>query len=244
MLKEIKNYRGIFMIKLIKTALPKLEITPKQEKQLQLYYQYLVEQNQIMNLTTIINEDEIYLKHFLDSGLLLKEFSFSKDIAVSDVGSGAGFPGLVLKIFCPTIKLTIIEALEKRCLFLQRLVMKLQLKNVEIIHARAEEYSREYAESFELVVSRAVANLGMLLELVVRMVKTSGRIICYKGPNVKTELQAAQKTLLVLNLKLEKIQHEIIPQLGERNICYFIKIGATEEPYPRRFNQIKKFLIG
>ncbi|GAA6238164.1 MAG: 16S rRNA (guanine(527)-N(7))-methyltransferase RsmG [Spiroplasma phoeniceum] len=232
------------MIKLIKTELPELEITLEQEKQLQLYYQYLVEQNQIMNLTTIINEDEVYLKHFLDSGLLLKEFSLSKEMTVSDVGSGAGFPGLVLKILCPTIKLTIIEALEKRCLFLQRLVMKLQLKNVEIIHARAEEYSREHVESFELVVSRAVANLGVLLELVVRMVKTSGRIICYKGSNVKAELQAAQKTLSVLNLKLEKIQHETIPQLGERNICYFIKTEATAEPYPRRFNQIKKFPIG
>jgi len=95
-----------------------------------------------------------------------------------------------------------------------------------------------------LLFSRAVANLGMFLELVVRMVKTSGRIICYKGPNVKDELQATQKTLSVLNLKLEKIQHETIPQLGERNICYFIKTGATAEPYPRRFNQIKKFPIG
>lgn len=84
----------------------------------------------------------------------------------------------------------------------------------------------------------------MLLELVVRMVKTSGMIICYKGPNVNAELQAAQKTLSVLNLKLEKIQHETILQLGERNICYFIKTRPTAEPYPRRFNQIKKFPIG
>ncbi|ELL44377.1 16S rRNA (guanine(527)-N(7))-methyltransferase RsmG [Spiroplasma melliferum] len=232
------------MIKLIKTALPALQITPEQEKQLQVYYQYLIEQNQIINLTTIIKEEEVYLKHFLDSGLLLKEFSFSKEMTVSDVGSGAGFPGLVLKILCPTIKLTIIESLEKRCLFLQRLVLKLQLKDVEIIHARAEEYSWAHSESFDIVVSRAVANLGMLLELVVRMVKTSGMIICYKGPNVNAELQAAQKTLSVLNLKLEKIQHETILQLGERNICYFIKTRPTAEPYPRRFNQIKKFPIG
>ncbi|WP_425379029.1 16S rRNA (guanine(527)-N(7))-methyltransferase RsmG [Spiroplasma endosymbiont of Polydrusus pterygomalis] len=231
------------MIKLITTALPELAITPDQTKQLQIYYQYLIAQNQVMNLTTITNEEEVYLKHFLDSLLLLKEFTFSKVMKVSDVGSGAGFPGLVLKIFCPTIKLTIIEALEKRCLFLQRLVAKLQLTDVEIVHARAEEYSRDHSETFDVVVSRAIANLGMLLELVVRMVKVNGMMICYKGPHVKEELQAVQKTLPALNLTLTKIQEEKINQLGERNICYFTKTAATPATYPRRFNQIKKFPI-
>ncbi|WHQ37584.1 16S rRNA (guanine(527)-N(7))-methyltransferase RsmG [Spiroplasma sp. SV19] len=231
------------MIKLINDYFADLVVNQHQEEQLEQYYQYLVEQNKVMNLTTLVSREDVYVKHFLDSALLLKHYVFADKAKVADVGSGAGFPGLVLKIFCPTIKLTIIEALEKRCLFLQRLVTKLQLQDVEIVHARAEKYSWEHSEQFDLLVSRAVANLGMLLELVVRMVKVRGRVICYKGPNIGNELATAQATIQILNLKLEQIQYENIPPLGERNICHFIKTESTKKPYPRSFNQIKKFPI-
>lgn len=232
------------MIKLINAYFSELVISQQQEKQLEQYYQYLVEQNKVMNLTTLVSREDVYIKHFLDSALLLKKYSFDDKTKVADVGSGAGFPGIILKIFCPTIKLSIIEAVEKRCLFLQRLITKLQLDDVEIVHARAESYSWEHSEQFDLVVSRAVANLGLLLELVVRMVKVQGRVICYKGPNIVNELATAQATLKVLNLELEQTQYENIPPLGERNICYFIKTAPTIKPYPRSFNQIKKFPIG
>lgn len=175
---------------------------------------------------------------------MLKNYTFGDKTKVADVGSGAEFPGIILKIFCPTIKLTIIEALEKRCLFLQRLIAKLQLNDFEIVHDRAESYSWKHSEQFDYVVSRAVANLGMLLELVVRMVKVQGKVICYKRPNIVNELVTAQATLKALSLKLEQTQYENILPLGERNICYFIKTAPTAKPYPRSFNQIKKFPIG
>ncbi|WP_227991365.1 16S rRNA (guanine(527)-N(7))-methyltransferase RsmG [Spiroplasma poulsonii] len=232
------------MIKLINDYFSELVINQQQEEQLEQYYQYLIEQNKVMNLTTLVIREDVYIKHFLDSALVLKNYTFSDKVKVVDVGSGAGFPGIILKIFCPTIKLTIIEALEKRCLFLQRLITKLQLNDVEIVHARAENYSWQHCEQFDYVVSRAVANLGMLLELVVRMVKVQGKIICYKGPNIVNELATAQATLKALNLKLEQTQYENILPLGERNICYFIKTAPTVKPYPRSFNQIKKFPIG
>ncbi|WP_425380225.1 16S rRNA (guanine(527)-N(7))-methyltransferase RsmG [Spiroplasma endosymbiont of Stenodema calcarata] len=231
------------MIKLFNDYFPELVVSHKQEEQLEQYYQYLVEQNKVMNLTSLVNREDVYLKHFLDSVLLLKNYSFSEKANIADVGSGAGFPGIILKIFCPTIKLTIIEALEKRCLFLQRLVTKLQLSDIKIVHDRAEKYSYEHPEHFDFVVTRAVANLGMLLELVVRMVKVEGLIICYKGPNIVNELGTAQAALKVLNLKLMQTQYEYIIPLGERNICYFIKTAPTAKRYPRSFNQIKKFPI-
>ncbi|AGM24741.1 16S rRNA (guanine(527)-N(7))-methyltransferase RsmG [Spiroplasma chrysopicola] len=232
------------MIEIIKKHLPELTITTQQAEQLQKYYQYLIEQNALMNLTTITNEEEVYYKHFLDSLLLLKKYHFTDGMLVCDVGSGAGFPGIVLKIFVPQIRLTIIEALEKRCRFLRNLVQTLSLTNVEIIHDRVEQYSRLHPEQFDLVLTRAVANLSVLLELVSQLVKVTGTVICYKGPKVHEEINGAQKTFGELNFVLTKTDHELVTEIGERYFCYFTKMKKTPWKYPRHFNQIKKSPIG
>ncbi|AHF57355.1 putative glucose inhibited division protein B [Spiroplasma eriocheiris CCTCC M 207170] len=232
------------MIEIITNVLPNLIITEDQQNQLKIYYEYLIAQNKVMNLTAITDEQEVYYKHFLDSLLLLKHYQISENSNICDVGSGAGFPGIVLKIINPHFKLTIIEALAKRCKFLTNLVTKLNLTNVTIIHARAEEYSYDHPETFDIILSRAVANLGMLLELTVRLAKVDGLLICYKGANIKAELAASQKTIAVLGLELIDLQYENIDHLGERNICYFKKRQPTNSKYPRHFSQIKKSPIG
>ncbi|WP_368486879.1 16S rRNA (guanine(527)-N(7))-methyltransferase RsmG [Spiroplasma sp. DGKH1] len=232
------------MIEIITNVLPNLIISEDQQNQLKIYYDYLIAQNKVMNLTAITDEEEVYYKHFLDSLLLLKHYQISENSNICDVGSGAGFPGIVLKIINPHFKLTIIEALAKRCKFLTNLVTKLNLTNVTIIHARAEEYSYDHPETFDIILSRAVANLGMLLELTVRLAKVGGLLICYKGANIKAELAASQKTIAVLGLELIDLQYENIDHLGERNICYFKKRQPTNSKYPRHFSQIKKSPIG
>ena len=177
-----------------------LELTKEQAEQFELYYEMLIEKNKVMNLTAITDYKEVVVKHFLDSVYLAKYEDLSGDCLVIDVGTGAGFPGIPLKILFPRMKLVLLDSLNKRILFLREVIEKLGLENVEAIHGRAEEIARksEYREQFDYCVSRAVANLNSLSEICLPFVKTGGAFISYKSMKGMEELEMAGKAISLL----------------------------------------------
>ena len=144
-----------------------------QKLKLERYYELLIEHNKVMNLTGIIDHDEVYLKHFYDSLTLIKSIDLDKEQTLCDLGSGAGFPGIVLKIFYPNLSIVLIDSLNKRINFLNTVIKELNLKNIEAIHTRIEDYSKENKEKFDIVTARAVAPLNILIELGINLVKVN-----------------------------------------------------------------------
>jgi 16S rRNA (guanine527-N7)-methyltransferase len=217
-----------------------VEITNESLKKLNKYYELLIEYNNRINLTTIIDKKEVYLKHFYDSLTLVKVYNFKEDISLCDVGSGAGFPSIVLKIFFPNLKITIIDCLEKRINFLNVVIKELNLINIEAIHRRAEEYAKENREKFDIVTARAVARLNILLELCIPLLKEHGYFLVMKG-SINEELKEAKKAIDILNLKIEAIEHFRLPkENSDRCIIKIIKNKITNIKYPRIFSKIKK----
>lgn len=212
-------------------------LNEKQIQQFETYASMLMEWNQKMNLTAIDDENDIFEKHFLDCVLM----SYAVNICGSfcDVGSGAGFPSIPLKIVYPNIKVCIVEPLQKRCTFLQALVSSLELEDVEVVNARAEDYVKEKRESFDLVSARAVANLTMLCELCIPFVKVNGLFVAMKGPGVKQELDDATEAIQILGCELEEINFQDLNG-SERNNLIIHKVLKTPIKYPRPFTQIKK----
>lgn len=203
-----------------------------------IYFNFLVEENQKYNLTAITDEKEVYIKHFSDSLLMEKIIDLNKDIKICDVGSGAGFPGIPLKICYPNIDLTIIEPTKKRVNFLKMLCKKLDI-NVTIINARAEDLANELEEKFDIVTARAVANTNILLELLVKICKIKGKIILYKGDKALNEIDEAKKALNLLSLNVESIKtFELDENYGMRNLVLINKNKKTSEKYPRRYAEI------
>lgn len=207
-------------------------------KQLEQFFEYmelLIEWNEKMNLTAIIEPEEIILKHFIDSITILKDIE--DNFRVVDVGTGAGFPGIPLSIMNPTLKITLVDSLNKRLIFLQEVVNKLQLKNVEIIHARAEEFgqNKKYRESFDVATSRAVANLSTLSEYLIPLVKVGGKVISMKAAEAQEEINDAKKAIEVLGGSIEKIDEFNLPQsdIG-RTIITIRKQKQTSNKYPRK----------
>ena len=207
-------------------------------EQIEQFYKYmnlLIEWNEKMNLTAITEPKEIILKHFIDSITILKYIDDNSKLV--DVGTGAGFPGVPLSIMNPTLKITLVDSLNKRLIFLQEVVKELNLKNIEIVHARAEEFgqNKNYREKFDIATSRAVANLATLSEYLVPLVKISGKIISMKASNAKEEINDAQKAIEVLGGKIEKIEEFDLPEsdIG-RTIIIIDKNKCTPAIYTRK----------
>lgn len=207
-------------------------------EQLEQFFEYmelLINWNGKMNLTAITDPDEIILKHFIDSITILKEIE--DDSKLVDVGTGAGFPGIPLSIMNPTLKITLVDSLNKRLIFLQEVVKKLKLDNIKIIHARAEELgqNKEYREMFDVATSRAVANLSTLSEYLIPLVKINGKVISMKAGEAQKEINEARKAIKVLGGTIEKIDEFNLPQTDiERTIVVINKEEETPRKYPRK----------
>ena len=220
-----------------------IEINEDVIQKLSIYKDLLLEWNEKMNLTAITDEYEIIVKHFVDCLECSKAIKDEKKII--DVGTGAGFPGMVLAIYYPDIEFTLLDGLNKRLIFLQEVVDKLGLTNVKIVHGRAEEVVRidNLFNYYDASVSRAVANLPVLLEYVSPYVKVGGYSIVMKGDSVEEEIKLAQNALKTLNLKVdEKINYSYTVNNEEynRSILKIKKTNDTPQKYPRNYGQIKK----
>ena len=212
-----------------------IEISDNQLEKFDKYMQLLLEWNEKINLTAIIEPDEVKIKHFLDSLTVLKYIN--DEDKVIDIGTGAGFPGIPLKIMKPDAKITLLDSLNKRINFLNLVIEELELKNIEAIHGRAEEFARnkQYREKYDVAVSRAVANLSTLTEYMLPFVKVGGRCICMKGANLKEELDKAKNAIQELGGKIEIIDNFYLSNNdNERNILIIKKIKETKSKYPRK----------
>lgn len=199
------------------------------------YMNLLLEWNEKINLTAITDEKEIILKHFIDS-FTINKFINSGD-KMLDIGTGAGFPGLPIKIIRPEVDVFLMDSLNKRINFLNEVIESLQLKNIEAFHSRAEEMAKnnKFREKFDVVTSRAVAKLNILLEYMLPYTKINGKCLCMKGPNIEEEIKEAEKALKILGGEIEKIEKIILPDSNiERKIIIIRKKSATPLKYPRK----------
>ena len=219
-----------FEIKLDETALARLCR----------YSELLIEWNEKINLTALTAPEDIALKHFADSLLLLRYIDIENGARVIDVGTGAGFPGVVLKIARPDISLTLLDSLNKRLTFLDIVCSELGLSGVELIHSRAEDGSRtKLRDSFDFAVSRAVASLNTLCEYDMPYVKVGGRFIAMKGKGADEELDSAQNAIKTLGGEMQAKHDFILGEAGERSIIEIKKIAPTPDTYPRKSKAIK-----
>lgn len=216
-----------------------IELTSQQLEKLNQFYELLISWNQKMNLTRIIEKEDVYLKHFYDSLTLSKVIDLNQDLTICDVGSGAGFPGIVLKICFPNLKITLLDSLQKRVNYLNEIIKELDLKNIEAIHTRAEDYAKQNREKFDIVTARAVANLKILSELCIPMVKVNGLFIAMKA-NIEEEIENSTEILNKLDSKIERIETFYLPiENSIRNIILIEKLKPTNTLYPRRIEKIK-----
>lgn len=204
------------------------------------YNDLLVEWNEKINLTALTAPEDVALKHFADSLMLLRYIEIEKGASVIDVGTGAGFPGLVLRIARPDIRLTLLDSLQKRLGFLEEVCRALEIDDVDLIHSRAEDGSRtELRDSFDFAVSRAVASLNTLCEYDLPYVKVGGRFIAMKSKEADTELADAENAITTLGGKLINKHDFILGSAGERSIIEIAKISPTPDKFPRKSKQIK-----
>ena len=221
-----------------------IELTDDMLEKLEKYKDLLLEWNEKINLTAITDEEEIFVKHFVDC-LYCAKYITNEDKSIIDVGTGAGFPGLVLAIYFPDKEFTLLDALNKRLIFLEDVINKLGLKNVKLIHGRAEEIVRieDLYEKYDVVVSRAVAQLPILLEYISPYIKVNGKCIVMKGDNVDEEIKVSSNALKVLNLKLLRknlYSYNVKNEEYKRSILEIEKINETPKKYPRNYGKIKK----
>lgn len=223
-----------------KEALKKLniELTEEQNKNLEIYKDFLIDYNTHTNLTAIKEEDTIYLKHFYDS-LTMNEF-IEDNTNILDIGTGAGFPGMVLALFHPNTHFTLLDSNNKKTTFLKLVKEKLNIQNVEIAHARAEDYVKNHREEFDIVTSRAVAELRILVELSLPALKINGKFIPLKA-NVESELPLFYDCLEFLNGKVVEKKEITLPiENSKRTILVVEHFKKTENLYPRTYDKIRK----
>jgi 16S rRNA (guanine527-N7)-methyltransferase len=201
------------------------------------YYSYLFEQNKVMNLTNITDEKEVYEKHFYDS-IILTDILDTTNKSILDIGAGAGFPSLPIKILDDSMSVTIVDGLNKRIRFLHNLVGILALNSVSLIHGRAEELDKSL--EFDLVTARAVARLNILAELAIPYVKIGGYFVAYKSTNYEVELLEAKKGITILGGQVESIYNYRINDEIVHSLILIKKVKQTPKDYPRQFSKIKK----
>ena len=215
------------------------KLNENQINQFNQYFNSLIEANKHVNLTRITAEDDVYLKHFYDSITPLLTFStvFKSSSSLCDVGAGAGFPSIPLKIMMPELQVTIVDSLGKRLNFLQGLITQLNFKNVALVHGRAEDVgqNKQYREQFDIVTARAVANMAVLSEYCLPLVKKGGNFIALKGPKAEDELKSSQKALTTLGGKAIALKELQLPQSTEdRTLILVKKVQPTPKKYPRQ----------
>lgn len=225
-----------------------IDITDYQEQQLQRYYDILSEWNKKINLTAITEYKDVVVKHFLDSALILKSELFvgqrlsdAGNSSVLDLGTGAGFPGIVLAVLYPGYHYTLVDSLNKRIEFLHIIKEELGLDQIRLYHGRAEDFGRdpEFRNQYDFVVSRAVAELPVLLEYCIPFVKPEGYFISYKGKKCEDEIKLSQRALQELNVFIERKEQYILS--GEERYLLFLKnLSETNQKYPRKAGKIKK----
>ena len=207
-----------------------ITLDENQKKQFTDFYEYLVEKNKVMNLTGITEFQEVLIKHFLDSLACVKAVDMSRIKRIMDIGTGAGFPGVPLKIAFPHLEACLLDSLKKRVNFLEETFQMLKLENITAIHGRAEEYAKnkQYRETYDLCVSRAVSNLATLSEYCLPYVKTGGYFISYKSGTVQEEVEQAQKAVKILGGKIQDVVYFQLPDSEiQRSLVVIEKIKAT-----------------
>lgn len=232
-------------IRLLEDCLEKLNISidEDQKSKFSKYYSLLLEKNKVMNLTRITDEEEIIIKHFVDSLMIAKVAEMEKVESLIDVGTGAGFPGIPIKIMWPEIKVTLLDSLDKRVGFLQKVIEELNLEGAKAIHGRAEDFGQDdnYREKFDLCASRAVADLSVLSEYCIPFVKEQGEFISYKADGSEEEIHNAKNAIEVLGGCLERIATETIPGTDiKRQFAVIRKIEKTDSKYPRKAGKPSK----
>lgn len=215
------------------------KLSSKQKEQFATYYNKLIEFNKKVNLTRITDKNEVYLKHFFDSITSLLEFSdlFKGEKSLCDVGAGAGFPSLPIKILCPDLSITIVDSLGKRLKFLDELVSDLSLDKVTLVHSRAEDagQNKNLREKFDLVTGRAVARMSVLSEYCLPLAKVDGYLVALKGPKAQDELAEAKNAIEVLGGSVKEVKELTLPDTDdERTLIVVKKVKATPKKYPRQ----------
>ena len=213
-----------------------IKLDNNQANQFFRYYEMLIEKNKVMNLTTIVEFEDVLIKHFVDSVIASDLFLKNKE-KIIDVGTGAGFPGIPLKIVYPEKDITLLDSLNKRLIFLDEVIEELKLKKVRTVHSRAEDaaQNRKYREMFDCSISRAVANLSTLCEYTLPFIRINGLFAAYKAGNIEEELDSAKKAITVLGGEIQSIKNITLPDLNiERNIILIRKIKHTPAKFPRK----------
>ena len=226
-------------------ALAGLSFTERQLEQFSRYYELLIETNKVMNLTAITEPGEVAVKHMIDS-LLAWDEGFAGEAALADVGTGAGFPGVPLKIYCPQLKVTLIDSLGKRLKFLERVIAELGLENIACEHLRAEDAGRgRQRECYDIVTARAVARLSVLAEYCLPLVKKGGRFIALKGSKYKDEIEEARAAVKILGGRIISAGEVKLPGLDDgRAIIKIAKTAPTPRAYPRKAGTPEKQPLG
>lgn len=227
------------MSEFLKEALSRINLEPtdRQCEQFDLFHKLLCEWNEFMNLTGITEYEEVVIKHFVDSLAVNNVYNFSENERVVDIGTGAGFPGMPLKIMYPDTNFTLLDSLNKRINFLNEVIIQTGLEKIETLHGRAEDYAKkpEYREQFDVCVSRAVANLATLSEYCLPYVKVGGVFISYKAGNLEEEVNSSKTAIKLLGGRIETVKELILPGTDiERTFVVIRKLDKTNKKYPRK----------